>query len=191
MVAERKREMEKGHGYVLWIARTGVLIALLVALQWLTAGTSAFAGQYITGTCVNAVLAIAVLTAGLWSGVVVAVLSPFCAFLLGIGPKLIQIVPAIAVGNVLFVVCLHALLGKAPCAVWRQALGLLASAAAKFAALYLLVVRLIVPAMGATLKAAQIKTFSAMFSWPQLVTALTGGVLALLIVPLLRKAIRK
>ena len=37
----------------IWITRTGVLLALLLALQWVTLGTKAFAGQYITGSLVN------------------------------------------------------------------------------------------------------------------------------------------
>ena len=84
---------------ILWITRTAVLLALLIALQWATAGTQVFAGQYITGSCVNAVLAVAVLFSGVWSGVTIALLSPFFAKALGIGPQLIQIVPAIAAGN--------------------------------------------------------------------------------------------
>lgn len=181
--------MEKTHDKVLWVTRTGVLVALLITLQWITAGTSAFAGQYITGSCVNAVLAVSALVGGLWSGVVVALLSPFCAFLLGIGPKLIQIVPAIALGNLVFVVALHQLIGKGKAPV-MQAVGLILSATAKFLTLYLAVVKLIIPIMGDGLKAPQIQTFTAMFSWPQMVTALIGGTLALLMVPLLRKAVK-
>lgn len=175
---------------ILWITRTGVLTALLVALQWATAGTQAFAGQYITGSCVNAVLAVSVLTAGLWSGITVAAISPFCAFLLGIGPKLIQIVPAVAVGNVVFVLLLHFAIGQNKCPLAQQAVSLGLAAVAKFATLYLLVVKFIVPALNDSLKPQQVATFSTMFSWPQLVTALIGGAAALAIVPLVRKALR-
>ena len=42
---------------VLWITRTAVMMALLVTLQWATSGL----GQFVTGSCVNAVLAITVL----------------------------------------------------------------------------------------------------------------------------------
>ena len=52
------------------VTETGVLLALLIVLQAATRS----AGQYVTGTCVNAVLALAVLAAGLWSGAAVAVL---------------------------------------------------------------------------------------------------------------------
>ena len=87
----------------LWMTQTAVLTAMLVLLQSITKA----GGQLVTGSCVNAVLAIAVLFSGLWSGVTVAVISPFLAFLLGIGPQLLPIVPAIAVGNVVYVLLLY------------------------------------------------------------------------------------
>ena len=176
---------------VLWITRTAVMIALLITLQWATSGTQAFAGQYITGTLVNCVLAVAVVLCGVSGGIVVAAVSPFFAFFLGIGPKLLQIIPCIALGNVVYVVLLHLLLGQHGNKLWKNVLGVLLAAAAKFAALYLAVVKVFIPVMGTALKAPQIQTFTAMFSWPQLVTALLGGMLALLILPILRKAIRK
>ena len=56
----------------LWVTRTAVMLALLIVLQWLTKPL----GQIVTGSCVNAVLAVTVLLTGLSSGVTVAVLSP-------------------------------------------------------------------------------------------------------------------
>ena len=132
----------------------------------------------------------AALYGGLWSGVIVALLSPFCAFLLGIGPQLVQIVPIIAVGNVTFVVLLSLLVGAKKPGVLRQAGGLMASAIAKFGVLYLGVVHILIPVMGEALKAPQVEKFTAMFSLHQLITALLGGTEALLILPLSRKAIK-
>ncbi len=166
----------------LWLVRTALLIALLIILQAVTKA----GGQFVTGSCVNAVLAVAVLTCGIASGLTVALISPFMAFLLGIGPALIYIVPAIAVGNAVFVLLLHLLCKKA---LWQQVAGLIAAASAKFAALYLLVSVLLCNVL--PLKPMQIKTFQAMFSWPQLVTALIGGAIALAIVPVIKNAIRK
>lgn len=166
----------------LWMVRTALMIALLVTLQYVTKA----GGQFVTGSCVNAVLAIAVLTCGIASGLTVALISPFMAFLLGIGPALIYIVPAIAVGNCIYVLLLHLLYKKA---IWQQAVSLFAAAFAKFAALYLLVSVLLCNVL--PLKPMQIKTFQATFSWPQLVTALIGGAVALAIVPVIKKAIRK
>jgi len=164
------------------LVRTGLLIALLIVLQAVTAS----AGQFVTGSCVNTVLAVSVLTCGLASGLTVALLSPFIAFLLGIGPALIYIVPAIAVGNLVFVLLLHILYRKD---VWSWVVALLASAVAKFTVLYLLVSVLLCNTL--PLKPMQITKFQAMFSWPQLVTALIGGTIALAIVPVIKKAIRK
>lgn len=183
--------MKTNRDRILWITRTGVLTALLITLQWATAGTQGFAGQYITGSCVNGVLAVAALASGLYSGVVVAILSPICAFLFGIGPKLIQIVPAIALGNLIYVLLLYFTLGRNVQPVWRQVLGIVLGAGAKFLALYLTVVRILIPVMGPSLAEKQVQTFTVMFSWPQLVTALLGGGVALLIVPVLRKVIKK
>ena len=90
---------------ILWITETAVMLALLVTLQALTKA----AGQYVTGSCVNLILAVTALTAGLGSGAAAAALSPFFAFLLGIGPQLLPIVPAIALGNLAYVVLLWAL----------------------------------------------------------------------------------
>ena len=87
---------------VLWITETAVMLALLVVLQWLTKPL----GQFVTGSCVNAVLAIAVLFCGMSSGITVALVSPVCAYLLGIAPQILT-VPAIMIGNTAFVVALR------------------------------------------------------------------------------------
>ena len=176
----------KIHDQILWITRTGILVALLITLQWATAGTQAFAGQYITGTCVNAVLAVAALSGGFWCGAVVALASPFCAFLLGIGPKLLPIVPGIAAGNLVLVALLYLLVGQQKNLLIKGA-GAAAASVAKFLTLFLLVNKVIVPWLGDTIPAKQAQTFAVMFSWPQLVTALLGCALALSLLPLLSK----
>ena len=170
---------------VLRITETAALAALLVSLQAVTRP----AGQYVTGSCVNAVLAVSVLAVGVWSGVVVALLSPFFAFLLGIGPQLLPIVPSIAVGNLVFVLILGLLAGERETPLWRSGAAWVLAAGAKFAVLYLLVVKLLCTVL--PLKEPQIATFSIMFSYPQLVTALVGGAVGLLLAPALRRAIRR
>ena len=167
-----------------WITETAIMLALLVILQAVTKS----AGQIVTGSCVNAVLAVSVLVSGLSSGLTVALISPFAAFLLGIGPQLLPIVPAIALGNAVFVLMLSRLCGKNP-PVWRKALAVAGSAGAKFLTLHLVVVRFLCNVL--PLKQPQIATFSTMFTWPQLITALIGGTLALLIAPVIRKALHR
>lgn len=177
-----------------WITETAVMLALLVALQALTKPM----GQLVTGSCVNAVLAITVLLAGMGSGIAVALCSPVCAFLLGIAPNFVTVLPIMA-GNVCFVVLLWLISGKA---FWHQAVALLAAAGVKFGVLYLLVVKLICGAASGALLGKKLgsivvlappmlKKLPAMFTWPQLFTALIGGAVALLIVPVLRKALKR
>ncbi|MCD8085329.1 MAG: hypothetical protein LUF28_03225 [Clostridiales bacterium] len=170
-----------------WIAETAVLIALLVVLQGATASTN----QFITGSCVNTVLGVAALVAGLWSGVVVALVSPFFAYLLGIGPQLLPIVPAVALGNVVLVLLLWLLAGKKlpECAISWRVIAVVVGAAAKALTLYLVVVQVLCRVL--SLADAQVATFSLMFSWPQLVTALIGGTLSMYLAPVLRKALKR
>ena len=111
---------------VLWITETAVLLALLVSLQAITKPL----GQMVTGSCVNAVLAIAVLVAGMSSGITVALISPIFAFLFGIAPNFITILP-IMIGNVCFVVLLGLIAGKKLKLTWRQPVALAAAAAVK------------------------------------------------------------
>ena len=81
-----------------WIARTAICLALLLCLQFVTKSL----GQFVTGSCVNLVIAMAALIGGLWSGLTVAIVSPFCAYLLGIGPAFVALVPCVALGNAVY-----------------------------------------------------------------------------------------
>ncbi|MBQ9968531.1 MAG: hypothetical protein IJO88_07400 [Oscillospiraceae bacterium] len=175
---------------VFWITETAVMLALLVALQYLTKGF----GQFVTGSCVNALLAVAVLFVGLGSGVTVALVSPVLAYLLGIAPQIL-VVPAIMAGNTVLVLVLHFVAsGRKP---MMQILGWIAAAVCKFAVLYLIVAKVVCGVLAGSLldsgalKEPMLKALPATFSWPQLVTALIGGGLALLVVPALKRALKK
>ena len=163
------------------ITYTAALLALLIVLQWATRA----AGQLVTGSCVNCVLAVAALVSGWQGGLAVAVVSPFVAFLLGIGPKNIAVVPAIAVGNAVLVMLLWLFLHRR-ITVLNGIFGVLAAAAGKFLVLYLLVVQVLCRLL--TLPEKQAAMFSSMFSWPQLVTALIGAAAAMALLPLVLRA---
>ncbi len=172
------------------LTETAVLLALLVALQALTKPL----GQVVTGSFVNAVLAISALTAGLYSGLAVAIISPVLAYLLGIAPQILT-VPAIMVGNAVYVVALYFIYRKG-----SQIRGIIAwavAAAAKFATLYAIVVWLICGALSEKLLSSgmlnelMLKMLPVTFSTTQLITALIGGAIGLLITPAIRKALHK
>ena len=159
-----------------WIAQTAVCLALLIAFQLLTRSL----GQLVTGSCVNLVLAVAALLGGIWSGVTVA--------LLGIGPAFFPLGPGVALGNAVYAVLFGLLVGK--CLQKKQTIGafgcMALAALAKFAVLYVVLVRLVAPVI---VPAAKLSAVTASFTWPQLVTAAIGGVLACLIAPVLRRAL--
>ena len=182
---------------VLWITETAVMLALLVTLQALTKPT----GQLVTGSCVNAVLAISVLLVGMSSGITIALISPVCAYLFGIAPNFVTVL-TIMIGNVCFVVLLRFIAGKTHKPIWRQPVALVTAAGVKFVVLYMLVVKVICGIASSALLGKKLgdivvlappmlKMLPTMFAWPQLVTALAGGVIALSIVPVLRKALHK
>lgn len=184
-----------------WITETAVLLALLICLQWVGSFVpNQLAKQLITGTFVNCVLAVAALYAGYGSSITIALISPVCAFLLGIAPNFITVLP-IMVGNVCYVVLLRRIVGSGK-PFWKQPVGLAAAALTKFGILYVLVVKVICGVaagallgqkLGSTVLLAEpmLKMLPTMFTWPQLVTALSGGIIALLITPVLRKALHK
>ena len=163
---------------ILWITETAVMIAVLVALQAVTKPM----GQFVTGSCVNMVLAVSALVGGLWCGVTVALISPVMAFVLG---------------NTVFVVLLYLLAKDSEGKPALKIAAWLLAAVAKFATLYILVSEVICGLLATSLmdagmlKAPMLNALPATFSWPQLVTALIGGGIALTIVPLIRKAVKK
>ena len=170
-----------------WITETAVMIALLVVLQ---AVTKSF-GQFVTGSCVNFVLATAALIGGLSCGLTVAIVSPFFAFLLGIGPAFLPIVPGVSAGNAVLILLLWLLLGKKGPGIGTgtKVAAVAVAAVCKFLVLFSLIVKIILPML--SLNEKQIGVLSASFSWPQLVTALIGSTLAVLLWPRLSRAIRK
>lgn len=175
-----------------WMTETAVLLALLVSLQAITKPL----GQLVTGSAVNSVLALSVLLCGLGSGIAIALISPVLAFLLGIAPQILT-VPAIALGNGIYVALLWLLIGKTGGGVLSRISGWILAAFAKFVTLYLVVAKLICGIWSESLLSAgvlkqpMLQALPATFSWPQLFTALIGGGIALAIVLVLRKALHK
>lgn len=175
----------------LWLVETAVILALLIVLQW---ATKPF-GTLVTGSVVNFLLIAATVTVGIWSGVVIGVVSPFMAMLWGIAPLPIYIVPVVALGNAALVIVYGLLLKLArdrsrggKIAVW---IGTVAAASVlKFCVLFAGVNWLVVPLV-TTVTGAAAKAPAAIMSAMQIVTALIGGVLAMLIIPTVLKAVRR
>jgi len=173
------------HEKVLWITRTAVLIAITVALQALTLQLG---NQIITGSIVNLMLIISVMTCGLSTGLTVGVFTPIMPTLLGFGPVW-PVVPFIAVGNMALVTVWHFIGNHKIGGMYvSYVVALIAGAVAKFLVLYFGVVRLAIPYI---LGLPEQNVMSIMFSYPQLITAAVGGVCATILLPPLLKAIKE
>ena len=176
---------------VLWITKTAVMLALLVVLQAVTKPL----GTIVTGSAVNFILIAATLIGGMSSGLVIALVSPFLAMLLGVVPLPIYVVPVVAVGNAVLVL-VYALLSKkltSNSQVKQYVFWIIAvviSAVLKFLALFALSNYVVMPLMTA-IKDKMAKVPAAIFSTQQMLTAVIGGVLAVLIIPTVLKAIGK
>lgn len=175
----------------LWLTRTALMLALLIALQAVTKPL----GQLVTGSCVNGILAMSSLLCGTASGLTVALLSPVCAYLLGIAPQILT-VPAIMVGNSVLVLLMGLLARKWKTILSRILLWLVPSGA-KAAVLYGLVKGILcglaAPLLTGKglLSQAMLAALPTQFAWPQLVTALIGSGVAILLAPAVEKAVRK
>ena len=181
--------MENSNKKIFSVAKTGILLALLIVLQFSTKAL----GQLVTGSSVNMVLAISAIICGFFESICIAAVSPFIAFFLGIGPAFLPLTPCIALGNIIYVLIIKLItkiLSKKNIFV-NQIIAIIISSICKFITLYLLVVQFVCKAFVASLKTPQIKTFSTMFSIPQLVTALIGGFIACVITIALKKALKK
>lgn len=166
------------------ITRTALFTALLVALQ---AATLPFGNTLVTGSVVNLLLILAALFLDLPAAAAVGLLSPAVAKFLGIGP-LWALIPFIALGNLVLIFVWRAVVRR-----WGQgwrALGgaALLAAPAKTATLYLGIVQFAIPIL-LKLPPQQAAAVSALFSLPQLVTALVGGAAAMALFPVLRRAV--
>jgi hypothetical protein len=171
---------------VLWITQTAVLTALLIVMQ---AVTASFGNTIVTGSIVNLILILSVMIAGLSSGLTVAVISPVIAKFLGIGP-LWMLIPFIVIGNIVLVFIWY-FLGNRSFAKQMivHIVTLVAAAVCKFLTLYVGIVLIAIPYL-LNLPEKQATTISGMFSIPQLFTALIGGVIATVMLPLLKNAMK-
>lgn len=181
----------KNKKVTVWVAETALLLALLVVVQLLTFTIPKglpLVSQFFTGTLVNMVLIVGTGSVGLSGTAVAAVASPLLAYAFG-QMTFPQMLPVVAVGNLIIVVILWLFFrpsadAEAP-GLCRSVLGIVVGAAVKSIFLWGMTVWLILPMFFAG-KTKVAEKLSMMFSWPQAITAVVGGILALLVLPAIR-----
>ncbi len=162
------------------LTRTAVLLAVVVVVQM--AGRNLPNSNFIVGPLVNMCLLAAVMNAGLTGGLTIAILSPFTSLINNNAPvaaALLTFAPVIAIANIIFILAFYFLYNK------NKYVGLGIAAFLKFGFLFL--------AIRVFLNIFSFSKFTArlleLFSWPQLITALIGGIVAIPVIYSLRKAL--
>ncbi|MDR2889116.1 MAG: ECF transporter S component [Lachnospiraceae bacterium] len=138
-------------------------------------------GQYFTGTITNTTIILAVLAVGLSGGLLIGTVAPFTAILISPNPiinAVPMILPALILGNAVIAVLVWRFRSSSG---WRMGLGLILSSVIKAAFLGSVTGWIILPLFGAPLPAPAMTMAKAAFSTTQLLTALTGSLLAFLI----------
>lgn len=168
------------------LVQTALLLTLCIVFQCFKS-----LSVFITGSAVNAVLIIATLSVGLYSGLLIAVIAPIVAFFLGATPVMNFIpwmIPVIMVGNSIIVLAVHLLHKKSLIA------GLFTGSVLKAAFLWLTVWYIILPLFGNNIpeakRAAMTASIRTTFSITQLITALIGSALAFAIWKPLQKYLK-
>ena len=166
------------------ITRTAILLALAVVFQMM----GQFLGpnnNFIVGPLVNTVLIVSTAATGLWGGTAIAVIAPFISAFTNkapIAPIILFFSPFIAGGNFILVLCYHLIAKR------NKIAGIAVGAVLKFVFLYTSVV-IFISMFSEVLNISP--TVAAMlnflFSWPQLVTGLAGGIVALAVIKVLER----
>lgn len=170
--------------FVKKLTRTALLLAIVLASQYFKN-----LSQFITGPIVNAVLIIAALGAGLWSGVALSFIAPLTSLMISQPPVMaathFMLVPVIMIGNLLIVLGAH--YGKKNAKT--LAAGLLTGSVLKWLFMWGAVSLIVIP-VNSQLNENILSKVAEMFTHFQLYTALIGSFLAYIIWQPLKKALK-
>lgn len=140
--------------------------------------------QSFVGPAVNGVLILTALICGTSWGVAVGGLTPLLAYMTGqlqaaMGP----FIPFIMIGNILFVLCAGLMKRYKP---YGKEAGIVLGSVLKFSFLYFSALKLIY-VFNLDIKPPVAKKLAVTMGYPQLITALAGGIIALILIKLLEK----
>ncbi len=155
------------HNNVYNLTKASMLLAVALLFQFIKLG------QFFTGTGINATLIIAASLCGPWWAASIGAITPFFAVILGVlPPAILPVVPFIIISNILYAITFYYLKDK------NQYAAIGTAAVLKFVLLYVVVNYFIVK-VPAPIKLAM--------SSPQLVTAIAGGILGLIIIKIITR----
>jgi len=163
---------------------SALLLTLVVIIQILGKNIPQI-NQFFVGPLVNAILLLTVYFAGVKWAIFVGLLTPVLAFLTNVlAPPLAPFIPFIAAGNLLYVIIFSAIKNNKNLDV----VGVLIASFVKFIFLYLSVTQLI-NLFSLGIEEPLREKLAITMGIPQLVTALAGGGIALVLFRMLKRRI--
>lgn len=178
------------------LVQTALLLAICIASQYFKN-----LSVYITGPIVNLTIILAVLSVGLWSGLLLSIIAPVTAFFFTGSPIMSAIplmFPAVMAGNAVLAVTVW-YFQKKTSFKWRLPAGLIAGSVLKAVFMGIVIVLIILPIFGDNIASKLPKpealpvvltTAKVTFSITQLTTALIGSALAYVIWMPLKKYLK-
>ncbi len=170
------------------ITRTAMLLVLMLVFQNLRLVIGpGLHSQFIIGSLVNAVLIVATAMVGIYPALLISIIAPVVSFFQGHLPQALPfMIPIVAVGNALIVVVYGALKNR------NEYIAIVAGAIVKWGFLFYavkLMLNIVKGNIPEQMFGKLSTLLSAAFSWPQLVTALIGGLIAIIVIRMLKKAV--
>lgn len=165
------------------LTKSALFLAIAIIFQSIGKFFPQFS-QFFVGPAINAILILTTYICGLWWGVAVGTLTPLLAWLLGqLPPPFGPFIPFIMLGNIIFIILFG--ISKKYIKKAGEYIGIILGAILKYLFLYFSASKLInVFNLNIPEKVAH-KLVIAM-GVPQLITALIGGAIALIIIKILQ-----
>jgi hypothetical protein len=165
------------------LMKASLFLALAIVFQ-VVGKTFPGISQFFVGPAVNAILILTAVICGGFYGILVGCLTPLLAFLTGqLASALGPFIPFIIIGNILFVFS-FVILNKQ--GKYGKYLGILIGALIKYMFLWISATKLIL-LFNLNMPAKVANKLAIAMGIPQLVTAIIGGVIALMLIEILRK----
>lgn len=164
------------------LVRSGLLLAIAIVFQFIGKNIPQVS-QFLVGPAVNTVLLLTAYVCGTYYGVAVAALTPILALLIGQFPALLgSFIPFIIIGNVIYVLVFGVIKNKTKAGEY---MGVVLGSFLKFLFLYFSATRLI-RLFSLSIPAKVLPKLAVMMGFPQLITALAGGIIAIIIIGILK-----
>ncbi|WP_160680042.1 ECF transporter S component [Clostridium sp. C8-1-8] len=164
------------------LSKSALLLAIAIMFQ-LIGRTIPEINQFLVGPIINAVLLLSVYICGVKWGVLTAVLTPILAWLVGqLAAPMAPFIPFVIIGNIIYVMLFGAIREKR----YGIYIGIILGSFAKFLFLSLSASHLVkLIKIGIPIKVLDKLVLS--MGVPQLITGLTGGIIAMVLIQILSK----